>query len=483
MEEVLVQTSTAASAVVALDAKYDGQRAQIHLWRRGRKEGDSGGRGGAGPWQVELFSRHLEAMTDKYPDVVALLPPLLADDVTSAVIDAEVVAVAPTTDPGGSASTASVRFLPFQTLSTRGRKGVPLETITVSVCVCAFDLMLLNGEPLIARPYVDRRALLAAVARPLPGRYMLTELQCFAADESSLDGMRALLHRALATPSCEGVMVKPLGRPSAFPLVAATLLAAAAPAGADVVGAPTDASVPSSWTRAWAGGHGAPPLPATPTAVLAQLDAWATAAVPAVAVSATYEPARRTSSWLKVKKDYVDGVVDSLDLVPIAAWWGNGRKAGWLSPFLLACYNDATAQWEAVCKCISGFPDTFYKEQTAFYLEAAADRASARPRSCYVDDPAVLRPDFWLAPCQVWEIRGADLTLSPTYVAGRTVLGGERGVSLRFPRFVRSRPDKPPEAATSAAEVVRMYRQQTHVTILDGGGGGGDDDEDAWELG
>jgi DNA ligase-1 len=32
---------------------------------------------------------------------------------------------------------------------------------------------------------------------------------------------------------------------------------------------------------------------------------------------------------LQVKKDYVEGLNDSLDLVPIGAWHGNGRKAGW----------------------------------------------------------------------------------------------------------------------------------------------------------
>ncbi len=28
----------------------------------------------------------------------------------------------------------------------------------------------------------------------------------------------------------------------------------------------------------------------------------------------------------KIKKDYCEGLCDSLDLVPIGAWYGNGRK-------------------------------------------------------------------------------------------------------------------------------------------------------------
>lgn len=50
---------------------------------------------------------------------------------------------------------------------------------------------------------------------------------------------------------------------------------------------------------------------------------------------ASYEPDKRADSWLKVKKDYLDNLGDSLDLVPIGAWHGSGRKAGWWSPILL----------------------------------------------------------------------------------------------------------------------------------------------------
>jgi DNA ligase-1 len=51
-----------------------------------------------------------------------------------------------------------------------------------------------------------------------------------------------------------------------------------------------------------------------------------------------------------------------LDLVPIAAWYGNGRKAGWFSPFLLAAYDPDTETYASVCRCMSGFTDAFYAE-------------------------------------------------------------------------------------------------------------------------
>ena len=61
-------------------------------------------------------------------------------------------------------------------------------------------------------------------------------------------------------------------------------------------------------------------------------------------------------------RDYCEGLRDSLDLVPIAAWHGNGRKVGWLSPFLLAAWDPATEQFQSVCRCMSGFTDAFYQQ-------------------------------------------------------------------------------------------------------------------------
>ena len=61
-------------------------------------------------------------------------------------------------------------------------------------------------------------------------------------------------------------------------------------------------------------------------------------------------------------RDYCEELRDSLDLVPIGAWHGNGRKVGWFSPFLLAAYDPDTEEFQSVCRCMSGYTDAFYAE-------------------------------------------------------------------------------------------------------------------------
>ncbi|XP_027153946.1 DNA ligase 6 [Coffea eugenioides] len=178
-------------------------------------------------------------------------------------------------------------------------------------------------------------------------------------------------------------------------------------------------------------------------------------------VDAGYTPSKRSDAWLKVKRDYVEGLSDSLDLVPIGAWHGNGRKAGWYSPFLMACYNPDTEEFQSVCRVMSGFSDSFYKEMKDFF---SGDKILAKKPSHY---RTVEVPDMWFAAELVWEIRGADFTVSPVHHAAIGLIHPSRGISVRFPRFVGSVSDRNPEECSTSADIAEMFNSQTRKMNLD----------------
>jgi ATP-dependent DNA ligase len=60
---------------------------------------------------------------------------------------------------------------------------------------------------------------------------------------------------------------------------------------------------------------------------------------------------------------------------------------------------------------MSGFTDEFYKATTALFQEKYQVASPPRYYSCRE------RPDVWFEPAQVWEVRGADLTISPVHTA------------------------------------------------------------------
>lgn len=183
-----------------------------------------------------------------------------------------------------------------------------------------------------------------------------------------------------------------------------------------------------------------------------------------------YEPSVRSINWLKVKKDYLAGLGDSLDLVVVGAYFGHGKRTSVYGAFLLACYNNTKETYETICKIGTGFSEQVLEEN----YKALAEHVIERPKAYYSHSTGNKdAPDVWFEPKLVWEVKTADMTLSPKYRAAEGLVDSNKGISLRFPRFLRIRDDKTPEQATSSRQLSEMYRKQETVS---GGKKGVDDD-------
>lgn len=428
----------------ACEFKYDGQRAQVHC------DGDG---------KVSVFSRHLEVMTDKYPDLVELVPRIRGEGVDSFIMEGEVVAV--------DRQTGELKN--FQTLTNRARKDVALGDITIDVCLFAFDLMYMNGQPLLDRPFRERRDMLKSLFVEVPHHFTWVRNL----DATSQDSEVVLdFFKEAIDSKCEGIMVKILDNLPDVPAVSAQAGVSPPDEANTAAAMPTTPSKSKGRTKGKSkDGSAAGVSEKKPSSRRKPL-------------LATYEPDKRLDSWLKVKKDYSSSF-DTLDLIPIAAWHGQGRKAKWWSPILLAVRNEETGTLEAVCKCMSGFTDAFYKANRSFYDDGAGEApdgpeggaandeegsgdededGSRRYKNTRATKPSFVEynghPDIWFEPQEVWEMAFADITLSPTYTAAIGLVSEERGLSLRFPRFLRKRDDKSIEEATTSGFLAGMWRKQ-----------------------
>jgi DNA ligase 1 len=151
----------------------------------------------------------------------------------------------------------------------------------------------------------------------------------------------------------------------------------------------------------------------------------------AKSLDAPYSAGTRGSAWLKIKQ------VRTLDLVVLAAEWGNGRRRGWLSNLHLAARDPDRNRFVMLGKTFKGLTDELLEWQTAALLERETGREGHIVH---------------VSPELVVEVAFNDLQESPQYPGG---------LALRFARVKRYRPDKTAEDADTLETLQSIYRSMT----------------------
>ncbi len=310
----------------AFETKYDGARVQVH-------------KAGA---EIRLYSSKTEDLTEALPDIRAAVNESVHAD--SLILDCEAIAV----DKGTG------KVIPFQNVLNRIRRKYRVRELSdqIPMQLRPFDILYLDGESLIDRPFVERRELLDKTVVPLNERCKPSEFKILADPEA----VAAFFTQSIDAGH-EGLMAKDL--------------------------------------------------------------------------NADYSPGIRGRKMVKLKE-----TLESLDLVIIAAEYGHGRKAGWITSYELAARDQDNEQWAPVGRVSSGASDEQLKELTEQIKPLIVGEHGRM-----VD----------LEPQIVLEVKFNEIQKSQNYSSG---------YALRFPRIVRIRDDKGPDDAETLERIDALYRLQ-----------------------
>ncbi|XP_056157416.1 DNA ligase 4-like [Lampris incognitus] len=151
-----------------------------------------------------------------------------------------------------------------------------------------------------------------------------------------------------------------------------------------------------------------------------------------------YKPDKRGEGWLKIKPEYVDGLMDELDLLIVGGYWGKGRRGGMMSHFLCAAAEapspgEKPTVFHTLCRIGSGYT---MKELYDLGLKLAKHwkvyRKSDPPTSILCGTE---KPEVYIEPCNsvIIQVKAAEIVGSDMYKTNCT---------LRFPRIEKIREDK-----------------------------------------
>ncbi len=135
------ETLAAHCGKSAFEYKYDGARVQIHM-QNGK---------------VQVFSRRLSDVTESLPEIVKIVEQNI--QAQSAIVEGEVISLDRVGFP-----------IAFQHLMRRFKRvrGIADMAKKIPLTLYLFDILYLNGESLIAKPYTERRKILAKNVGEIP---------------------------------------------------------------------------------------------------------------------------------------------------------------------------------------------------------------------------------------------------------------------------------------------------------------------------
>ncbi len=153
---------------------------------------------------------------------------------------------------------------------------------------------------------------------------------------------------------------------------------------------------------------------------------------------AEYKPGRRVGHMLKLKPE-----TNELDLVITGAEWGTGKRAGWLSSFILSCRKEK--EYLEIGKVGTGIAELETDENKITFknltelLKPLIEKEKGK--------------NVTIKPKIIVTVHYQDIQKSPNY---------KSGWALRFPRITALREDKPLSEIATLEEIENDFKTSKH---------------------
>ncbi|XP_045490979.1 DNA ligase 4-like isoform X2 [Colias croceus] len=176
-------------------------------------------------------------------------------------------------------------------------------------------------------------------------------------------------------------------------------------------------------------------------------------------VDSYYIANRRNAGWYKIKPEYTEGAMTDLDLVVIGADEAENKRQGRAKSFHVACLDNTgpAKRWVAVGRVATGLTFDEREKLCALLEQKWTIAKRTPPPSCLFFNKD--KPDFWILPeySVVLEVRATELVRSSSSGTDYT---------LRFPRVMKVRSDKPVNDVLTLEEFQRLVAEKNAVIKL-----------------
>jgi len=157
-----------------------------------------------------------------------------------------------------------------------------------------------------------------------------------------------------------------------------------------------------------------------------------------------YKPGSRVGYGMKIKP-----VMENLDLVIVAAEWGEGKRSEWLSSFTVACQDD-----EKNTKVETGKIKLLTIGKVSTGLKEKEEEGTTFREMTRILKPLIISEHgktVNVKPKIIIEVSYEEIQTSPTY---------ESGFALRFPRVKSLREDKPVSEISTLSQIKKYAEHQ-----------------------